>query len=310
VARSDPPIVIAHRGLPALFPEHTLEGYRRAIALGADYIEPDLVVTRDGVLVARHENELSYTTDVAQRFPERRSSRTIDGVRLEGWFAEDLTLAELRTLRTRQAFDDRPHDLDGLYAIPTFDEVLDLAVTASREVGRRIGVYPETKHPSYFEGIGLPQGPEVLRQLAAHGFSDHHDPAFVQSFERGNLEVLRGVTRLRLIRLLDPVNGPPSAADLRAIATYADGVGVEKSAVIQWDGRPTDLVPLAHDAGLLVHVYTFRPEPRFLPPWAAGDPAAELRRFLDTGVDGMFCDDADQAVRTRLAWSDRGLRSS
>jgi glycerophosphoryl diester phosphodiesterase len=302
--------VIAHRGLPARFPEHTLEGYRRAIELGADYIEPDLVVSRDGVLVARHENELSFTTDVAQRFPDRRSRRTIDGVQLDGWFAEDFTLAELRTLRTRQAFDDRPHDRDGLSVIPTFDEVLDLAVTASHELGRRIGVYPETKHPTYFEGIGLPQGPEVLRRLAAHGFSDHHDPAFVQSFERGNLEVLRRVTRLRLIRLLDPVNGMPNAADLREIATYADGVGVEKSAVIAWDGRPTDLVRLAHDAGLLVHVYTFRPEARFLPPWAGGDPASELYRFLDMGVDGMFCDDTDLAVRARLGWSDRGIRST
>jgi len=297
------PIVIAHRGFPALLPEHTLEGYTRAIDAGCDFIEPDLVVTRDGVLVARHENELSLTTDVAERFPSRRTTRTIDAVRTEGWFAEDLTLDELRSLRTRQALFDRPHDQDGLYPIPTFDEVLALAVSASRTAGRRIGVYPETKHPTYFEGLGLPQGPAVVRALAAHGFLGPRDPAFVQSFERGNLEVLRGETTLRLIRLLDLSHGNP---DLGEIAGYADGVGVEKNAVIGPDGRTTDLVACAHDVGLLVHVYTFRPEPRFVGGWANGDADAELRRFLDAGVDGVFCDRTDQAVRVRASWKGSG----
>jgi glycerophosphoryl diester phosphodiesterase len=300
---TDPPIVIAHRGFPALLPEHTLEGYTRAIAAGADFIEPDLVVTRDGILVARHENELSLTTDVADHFPSRRTTRTIGGVRTDGWFAEDLTLDELRSLRTRQAFHDRPHDHDGVYGIPTFDEVLALAVSASQAAGRRIGVYPETKYPSYFEDIGLPQGPAAVRALAAHGFVGPNDPAFVQSFERENLEILRGETTLRLIRLLDLTHGTD---DLDGIARYADGVGVEKGAVVGPDGRATDLVARAHDVGLVVHVYTFRPEPRFVGGWARGDADAELLRFLDAGVDGVFCDSTDQAVRVRAGWRGSG----
>lgn len=296
------PIVIAHRGAPGLLPEHTLEGYAHAIAMGADFIEPDLVVTRDGALVARHENELSLTTNVVERFRDRRTVKEVDGARVEGWFAEDLTLAELRTLRARQAFPHRPHDHDDQYAIPTLDEILALAVTQSAARGRRIGVYPETKHPSYFEALGLPQGPSLVHKLAAHGYAGKDDPVFVQSFERANLEVLRRETHLRLVQLLDATRGIPSPADLRDIAIYADAIGVEKCMVIADDGRDTGLLGAAHDLGLLVHVYTFRDEAPFVGFWAEGDPARELERFFELGVDGVFADQADTAIAARDAW--------
>ncbi len=296
------PIVIAHRGVPALLPEHTLEGYARAIEMGADYIEPDLVVTKDGALVARHENELSATTDVAARFPERRTTKVVDGTRVHGWFAEDLTLAEVNQLRARQAFAHRPHDHDDRYAIPTVDEILALAVRESAARGRRIGVYPETKHPSYSKALGLPHGPSLVRSLAAHGFARRSDPVFVQSFERTNLEVLRLQTDLPLVQLLDVTLGNPTTAGLRDIATYADAIGVEKRAAIADDGSDTGLIGAAHDAGLLVHVYTFRDEPPFVARWAEGDPRRELLRFYDLGVDGVFADRADTALGVRAAW--------
>lgn len=279
------PLVLGHRGAPGYLPDHTLEGYRLAIEMGADYIEPDLVSTKDGVLVARHENELSQTTDVAEKFPSRKTTHTVDGKAIEGWFAEDLTLAEVRTLRARQPMAARPHEHDGEYGIPTFDEVLDLAVTRSRELGSPIGVYPETKHPSYFDGIGLSLEEPLLRSLAAHGLGDPGDPVFIQSFERANLEELRKLTRLRLIRLVDEPGDLLTVDGLKTIATYADGIGVHKTHLIAADGVVNSVLRDAHRLGLLVHVYTFRREPEFLPEWAHGDPVAELKRFYALGVD-------------------------
>jgi glycerophosphoryl diester phosphodiesterase len=293
------PLVLAHRGAPGYLPDHTLEGYLLAIEMGADYIEPDLVSTRDGVLVARHENELSETTDVATRFPDRKTSKTVDGKQIDGWFAEDFTLAEIKTLRARQPMAGRPHDHDGKYLVPTFDEILALARAQSRELGRPIGVYPETKHPSYFDGIGLSLEEPLLRSLEAHDLRDRADPVFVQSFERENLEALRKETGLRLIRLVDDGADLLTPEGLRVVATYADGIGVHKSAIVTADGRPTDVLRDAHRLGLLVHVYTFRSEPEFLPAWAKGDPAAELKRYYDLGVDGVFADFPDLAVKAR-----------
>ncbi|MEZ4239968.1 MAG: glycerophosphodiester phosphodiesterase family protein [Myxococcota bacterium] len=292
------PLVLGHRGAPGYLPDHTLEGYTLAIAQGADYIEPDLVSTADGVLVARHENELSQTTDVAERFPDRRAEREVDGQHIEGWFVEDLTLAELRTLRARQPMPQRPHDHDGQYLVPTFDEVLDLAVAKSAELGRPIGVYPETKHPTYFRERGLPLEPPMLASLRAHGLDRRDAPVFVQSFEAGNLRALRAETELRLVQLVDD-GADLSPAALAEIATYADAVGVPKSAVLDPAGVPTALVHDAHRAGLLVHVYTFRADPQYLPDWAAGDFASELHRYYDAGVDGVFSDFPDRAVAAR-----------
>jgi glycerophosphoryl diester phosphodiesterase len=325
MAAPPPPIVIAHRGASGERPEHTLAAYERAIAQGADYIEPDLVLTKDGVLVARHENEISETTDVADRaeFAARKTSKTIDGETFTGWFTEDFTLAELRTLRARERLPQLRalnSGFDRLYPVPTFDEILALVKAAEAQQGRRIGVYPETKHPTYFASIGLPHEAPLLAALEKFGYREKADPLFVQSFEVGNLKALRSKTRLRLIQLMADEGGPPdlpgrryadmaAAAGLKQIAAYADGVGVAKAMVIPRaaDGRlaqPSALVADAHAAGLAVHVWTFRRENYFLPaehrsgadPRNSGDLAAEIRAFLATGIDGLFSDNVSEAV--------------
>ena len=283
------PIVIAHRGASAHRPEHTLAAYELAIELGADFIEPDVVATRDGVLVARHENEISGTTDIAQRpeLADRRTVKEVDGLRKEGWFTEDLTLEELRTLRARERLPGlRGTRFDGRFAVPTLDEVIALAARAG------VGVYPETKHPSYFAGLGLALEPPLLAALEGFG-----GPVFIQSFEAGNLRALRGLTDHPLVRL-----AAGAAPDVAEIAGYADAIGPHKDQLIPRtaDGRlgePTSLVADAHAAGLLVHPWTFRPEPEFLPAGLDGDQ--ELDRFLALGVDGVFADDPGAAVAAR-----------
>ena len=282
------PIVIAHRGASAHRPEHTLAAYELAIELGADFIEPDVVSTRDGVLVARHENEISGTTDVAERpeLADRRTVKEVDGRRKEGWFTEDLTFEELRSLRARERLPElRGTGFDGRFAIPTLDEVIALAARAG------VGVYPETKHPSYFAGLGLALEPPLLAALEGFG-----GPVYIQSFEAGNLRALREVTDHPLVRLT--VGAAPDVAE---IASYAEAIGPHKDQVIpRTDGRlgePTSLVADAHAAGLLVHPWTFRPEPEFLPAGVDGDQ--ELDRFLALGVDGVFADDPGAAVAAR-----------
>ena len=319
------PIVIAHRGASGERPEHTLAAYALAIEQGADFIEPDLVLTKDGVLVARHENEISETTDVADRseFAARKATKVIDGESFTGWFTEDFTLAELKMLRAKERLPQlrgANTAYDGKYEIPTFDEVLALARDEGKKRGRVIGVYPETKHPSYFAGIGLPHLEPLLAALDRFGHRDAGAPVFIQSFEIGNLIELRGRTKLRLIQLMADAGGPPDRpaiayADmakpdgLKQIAVYANGIGVAKAMVIPRDGggrlaAPTSLVADAHKAGLKVHVWTFRRENYFLPaeyrsgpdPRSAGDLAAEIRAFLATGIDGLFSDNVTEAV--------------
>lgn len=318
------PIVIAHRGASGERPEHTLASYSLAIEQGADFIEPDLVMTKDHVLVARHENEISGTTDVAAHpeFASRKATKTIDGQAITGWFTEDFTLAELKTLRARErlpALRRANTAYDGQFAIPTFDEILKLATSAKR----RVGVYPEIKHGSYFDGIGLNMEAPLLAALKRAGWTRATDPVFIQSFEVGNLKRLRARTKLRLVQLMDAAGGPaddPKAnyaamatpAGLKAVAAYADAVGVSKSMVVPRDaaGRsatPTTLVADAHAAGLKVHVWTFRAENFFLPaelrngtaPEAHGNLNAELRAFYALGVDGVFSDFPADAVAAR-----------
>lgn len=306
------PIVIAHRGASGERPEHTIASYTRAIAQGADFIEPDLVATKDGVLVARHENEISETTDVADHpaFAARRTTKTIDGRAVTGWFTEDFTLAELKTLRARERLPAlRPGNT--AYAderIPTLDEVIALAKAHG------VGIYPETKHPSHFRALGLPLEPPLLAALATAGWTERDAPVFIQSFEVDNLKMLRGQTRVRLIQLVDAEGAPADGAaesyaamltpaGLKAIAGYADGIGPAKALVIPRDtaGRsapPTRLVADAHAAGLAVHPWTFRAENMFLPAelrrgdgrGAHGDVVAEMRAFVAAGVDGLFSD--------------------
>lgn len=318
-AAKSPPIVIAHRGASAQLPEHTLEAYKLAIAQGADYIEPDLVPTMDGHLVARHENEIGGTTDVASRaeFADRRKTKVVDGEQVDGWFTEDFTLAELKSLHARERLPqlragNARHD--GKYLIPTLEEIIALARAEGAKRGRPVGLYIETKHPSYFRGLGLPLEERLLAVLRAEGLDAPGAPVFIQSFETGNLRMLATQTRLPLIQLMAAEGGPADQPDLRyadmatpaglaTIASYARGVGVEKAMVIprtkdEQLAAPSSLLRDAHATGLLVHVWTFRPENYFLPkeqrtngsPADHGDLRGELRQFLKIGIDGLFSD--------------------
>jgi len=265
-----------------------------AIAQGADYIEPDLVMTRDGVLIARHENEIGGTTDVASHpeFADRYRTQTIDGELSSGWFTEDFTLAEIKTLRARERLPElrsRNTVFDGLYAVPTFDEIMELAADTNLERPgvAPIGVYPETKHPAHFTALGLALELPVLRVLDRHGYGEPGSPVFIQSFDPGNLRLLRGLTRLPLVQLLEHALG-----DLPETADYADAIGIYKPLATAAGVRA------AHEAGLKVHVWTFRAENEFLPedlrigdePGAHGRLAEEIERYLALGIDGFFTD--------------------
>lgn len=309
------PLVIAHRGESGARPEHTLAAYELAIDHGADYIEPDLVVTKDGVLVARHENEISGTTDAADRpeFADRKRTKTIDGQTITGWFVEDFTLAELQTLRARERLPQiRPTNawFDGLYPIPTFAEIIALVKTREAEEGRRIGLYPELKHPSFLsraEGVDTVQ--LLILALDKAGLTPD-DPVFIQSFEVAPLQRLRKMGAWKLVQLMSPQGGPAdepalqyakmaSPAGLADVAKYADAIGAAIPMVLAADGTPTSLVADAHAAGLQVHAWTLRKENAFLPPRLrkSDNPADEgcylaaMGELVASGVDGFFTDD-------------------
>jgi glycerophosphoryl diester phosphodiesterase len=327
------PLVIAHRGASGYRPEHTLASYELGARMGADYVEPDLVATKDGVLVARHENEISATTDVASHpeFADRRTTKVIDGVSLTGWFTEDFTLAELKTLRAKERIPDvrqRNTIYDGLFEVPTLQEVIDLTRRLSRELDREIGIYPETKHPSYFRSIGLPLERPLVRVLRRNGLDRRRSKVFVQSFETANLKALDRELDVPLVQLFGARGGRPfdfvasgdprtygdlaTPAGLREVARYADGVGPSKDYIVPRDASgaslaPTSFVDDAHDAGVLVHPYTFRNENQFLPlelrssadPNAYGNAFAEYEQFYGLGVDGLFADNPDTAIAAR-----------
>ncbi|MGZ4183687.1 MAG: glycerophosphodiester phosphodiesterase [Solirubrobacteraceae bacterium] len=327
------PIVIGHRGSPAYRPEHTIASYTLAIEMGADYIEPDLVFTKDGQLVARHEPDIGATTNVADHpeFASRQTTRTIDGVIFANtWFTFDFTLAELKTLRAKERLPlVRPQNtaLDGLFEVPTFQEVIDLAKA------KGVGIYPETKHPTFFQSLGFSFDAPLLATLRRNGLDRPDAKVFIQSFEVGNLQRLRRETPLPLIQLIDAAGAPadfvassdPRTYDdlvtpqgLAEISTYADGIGPDKSRIVAGNsagnplGQPTTLVRDAHRVGLLLHPFTFRPENNFLaadfrvgnpssPEYlhARGDQPAELALYYRLGVDGLFADNADTAVAVR-----------
>lgn len=350
------PLVIAHRGASGYLPEHTLEAYRLAIEMGADFIEPDLVATKDGALIVRHEPMLGATTDVADRpeFAGRKTTRKVDGVDVTDWFACDFTLAEIKQLRARQAMRERDQSHNGKHQIPTFEEVIALAKAESARLGRTVGVYPETKHPTFHAALGLPLEDKLLAALVAAGWTDADAPVIVQSFETANLKYMRGKTKVRLVQLLGAAGVDAAGAVVMAspyaqpydfvvvgdkrtykdlatkeglaeIAAYADGVGAWKPYIrptrqvdrdqdsqpddLNGDGRPderdralaapTSLVADAHALGLFVHAWTFRSEPRRLAADFKGDPLAEYRAFYALGVDGVFSDFPDVAVKAR-----------
>jgi glycerophosphoryl diester phosphodiesterase len=327
------PIVVAHRGASGYRPEHTLAAYELGARMGADYVEPDLVSTKDRVLVARHENEISGTTDVATRpeFADRKRTKSIDGVPIEGWFTEDFTLAELKTLRAKERIPAiRPRNTlyDGRYEVPTLQEVIDLTRRLSRELGREIGIYPETKHPTYFRSIGLALERPLIRTLRRNDLDGEDAKVFVQSFEVSNLKRLDARIDAPLVQLLGaPASRPydetvaggsttyaqlATAEGLKGIAEYADGVGPSKDYIVPRDAggtsqAPTTFVDDAHAAGLQVHPYTFRNENAFLPlelrrgddPSQYGNAFAEYDQFFALGVDGVFSDNPDPAVAAR-----------
>ena len=332
------PTLIGHRGAPALRPEHTIASYTQAIEDGADMIEPDLVSTKDGVLVARHENAIAIlnvdgslreaTTDIATRaeFAAFKTTKMIDGTAITGWFTEDLTLAQLKTLRAVERIPAiRPANVvfNGQFQVPTFQEVIDLAKAKSLEKGRTIGIYPETKHPTYFKSIGLPLEKRLIDALAVNGWNSKEAPVFIQSFEVANLKEIRGMTTARIVQLLSSSGRPfdfvaagaaetrsyadlITPAGLREVATYANAIGPSKDMVIPLVsgalGTPTALVANAKAANLITHIYTLRPENAFLPAnlkkapvtdnTVRGDSITEIQTFLQAGVDGFFTDDS------------------
>jgi glycerophosphoryl diester phosphodiesterase len=342
------PLVIGHRGTSGHLPEHTLAGYALAIRLGADYIEPDLVATKDGHLIARHEPNITNTTDVKDHpeFASRKRTATIDGAQETGWFASDFTLREIKTLRAVQPFPERSQRFNGRYRIPTFTQVIALAKRWSKRTGRTIGIYPETKHPTYHKSIGLPLEPRLLAALADAGWTKARSPVFIQSFEQSNLIELNRKTNVRLVQLIDANDVTPDGtldftapfdrpydwtvsgrkdlfsylttdAGLAEVARYADGIGPWKpyivSSKLAADGQrtllpPTDLVARAHAHGLLVHPYTFRNEPFRLAGDYQGDPTREYIQFYELGVDGVFSDFADTAFAAReMFWLLNGV---
>ena len=341
------PTLIAHRGASALRPEHTIAAYTQAIEDGADIIEPDLVATKDGHLVARHENAIAIlnadgsiresTTDIATRpeFAALLTTKTIDGTAIRGWFTEDLTLAQLKTLRAVERIPAiRPGNVafNGQFQVPTLQEVIDLAKSKAIEKGRTIGVYPETKHPTYFKSINLPLERRLIEVLTTNGWNSKEAPVFIQSFEVGNLKEIRALTTARIVQLLSSSGRPYdfvaagptetrsyadliTPAGLREVATYANGIGPSKDMVIPLVngnlGTPTALVANAKAANLITHIYTLRPENNFLPTnlkrapvtdsTLRGDSVTEIQTFLQAGIDGFFTDDSAvgrAAIRT------------
>jgi glycerophosphoryl diester phosphodiesterase len=350
------PLVVGHRGASGYLPEHTIEAYRKAIEMGADFIEPDLVATKDGALVARHEPMLSGTTDVADRpeFAARKTTKKVDGFDVTDWFASDFTLAEIKTLRAKQAMAERDQSMNGKFQVPTLEEVIDLAKSESTRLGRTIGIYPETKHPTFHDRLGLKLEDRLLAALAAAGWTEKTSPVIIQSFEVANLKYLHGKTGVRLFQLIDAADvnvdgsialAAPSAQPydfvvagdkrtfkdlvskegLAEIKTYADGVAPWKPYILPTaaldenkdgkaddrnaDGKvderdrvlltPTSLVADAHAVGLMVHTWTFRNEPRRLAMDYKDDPTAEYKAFFALGIDGLFSDFPDTAVKAR-----------
>ncbi|WP_326567109.1 glycerophosphodiester phosphodiesterase [Amycolatopsis rhabdoformis] len=329
--RHDDPVIVGHRGAPGYRPEHTLASYELAFRMGVDFVDVDLVPTKDGQLVARHEPEIGGTTDVAdhKEFAGRKTTKVIDGVSMTGWFTEDFTLAELKTLRAKERIpENRPNNqlYNGRFPIATYQEVIDLTRKLGKELHRTLGTYPEVKHSTYFKSIGNPTEPKLVAFLNRNGLNRADAPVIIQSFEVANLKELHKQVRVPLLQLTEASGAPAdfvaagdkrtyadlvTPAGLREVAKYAKYLGPDKAQVIPRDsadnlGKPTSLVPDAHRVGLKVQPYTFRNENPFLPanlrssasPTAFGNVFAEEAAFFKAGVDGFFADQADTALES------------
>lgn len=310
------PLVMAHRGASADRPEQTLEAFAEAIDQGADYLELDVVPTKDKILIVRHENELSGTTDIASRpeFASRKTTKTIEGNQITGWFSEDMTLAEIRTLRARERLPElRPASAryDGLFQVPTMEEVIKLAQAKQADGGKTVGLYPELKHAAYFASIGQSTEDPLLKLLGQYGYDKATDPVILHSFEVGVLESLHKKTKLRIMQIVGAGGGPAdkpgttyaqmtSPAGLKAIKRYA--VGINTDALLAFPGTaqgnptPGPVIGDAHKAGLDVYIWTIRPENQFLPKplWNGTTPAG--RGNMNHVVDALIAAGADGIV--------------
>ncbi|MCG0288767.1 glycerophosphodiester phosphodiesterase [Streptomyces sp. PSAA01] len=324
------PTVIGHRGASGYRPEHTLGSYQLALDMGADIVEQDLVPTKDGHLVCRHENDITATTDVSAHpeFADRKTTKTVDGTKITGWFTEDFTLAELKTLRAKERIPgnrQRNTLYDGRWEVPTFEEVLQWAEREGRRRGRRVWLYVETKHPTYFRKLGLGLEEPLAKLLRRYGRHKKDAALFLQSFEPSSIQRLRKLVGTPSVVLLSTMNSRPwdfveandprTVADLvkpeglKWIASYAQGIGPDLSVIIPRTpdgklGTPTSVVKDAHAAGLILHPYTMRNENTFLPadfrrgtdPNAYGDAFGAFKAYFATGIDGIFSDNADTAL--------------
>ncbi|WP_406474570.1 glycerophosphodiester phosphodiesterase [Streptomyces platensis] len=324
------PLIVGHRGASGYRPEHTFGSYQLALDMGADVIEQDLVPTKDGHLVCRHENDITATTDVSAHpeFADRKTTKTVDGVKLTGWFTEDFTLAELKTLRAKERIPGtRQHNTlyDGVWEVPTFEEVLRWAEREGRKRGRRVWLHIETKHPTYFRKLGLGLEERLATALRAHGRHRKNSPNFLQSFEPSSIQRLDRLVDCPKVVLLGTLKDRPwdftasgdprTVADLvkpeglKWLAGFAQGIGPDLTVIIPRDkdgklGEPTSVVKDAHAAGLVLHPYTVRNENSFLPadyrrgtdPNAYGDALGVFKAYLGTGIDGLFSDNPDTAL--------------
>ena len=337
-------IIVGHRGASALRPEHTLASYQKAIDDGADYIEPDLVSTKDGVLVARHENEIGGTSNVSTlaQFADRQKTKIVDGTSHTGWFTEDFTLAELNQIKARERIPkERPANTqyNDQFAIPTLEQIIELADAHYKKTGKIIGLYIETKHPTYFQKQNLAMEDTLLKTLAKYEYTRDIAPIYLQSFEVSNLKYLKDQLTLhkslkhaKIIQLYDEKDMQPAdfveqkntikyadmatAQGLKTVAEYADGVGPWKPYIFnETFTAPSDFVKNAHAVGLKVHPYTFRPENSFLAKnlkcsQKETDAAQrcetgakkEFEMYFNAGVDGVFTDDPGLGRQTLDAY--------
>ena len=311
--------VVAHRGASSKFPEHTKAAYEAAIDMGADYIEPDLVMTKDNVLIARHESMLSYSTDVEQKFPTRKATKTVDGQKVTDWFSEDFTLAEIKTLKARQTRGFRNQSHNGKEDILTFAEVIEIAQKKGKEVGRVVGVFPETKSAAYFRSIKKPMEDILLADLKKYGWDKKDSPVIIQSFELSSLKRIKEKSALPLVFLVGDLKFKPADAEFsKDKRTYADFVKPREMKKLKkegiyamgfWKGlivpttpsgelfEPTALIADAKQEGLKVFVYSFASDKEILPQGYNNDPVREYVNFCRLRVDGVFTDSPDDAVK-------------
>ncbi len=295
------PLIVAHRGASGYLPEHTREAYIAAIDMGADFLEIDLVLTKDGHLIARHENEISSSTDVAARYPGRKTKKTIDGKEEEGWFSEDFTLEEIRTLRAKQLLAIRDQSNNGKFLVASLDDILKLRADKLRETGRTIGLYLEPKQPAYYRSINRPLEPILISALKAQALARADSRVILHSYDAESVKLMSQLTAGPVSQLLSD-QSQTTDESLAQIARYAKSIGAQKRWIVPVDANgqtqaPTDLIQRAHKMGLRVHANVFAPESQFLPASYRGDQAKEYCLFQSLGVDGVFTDTPDEAFK-------------